>query len=578
MNTLFLRLKRIAAHSRKLGNVIDFSKKLEEKKTLDEQSRIKDELNKSSPVEPDTDPDTDDLSKARERKFHQQVQEKAGVWMHRFSSVRKDADGFYILRGDNVAGKDMKPGDVLADYAINQTPYWEISAVNGDRIELTPIPPNPFATGVGAGGAKITDYDVSVLTGEHEKKRFDKINKALEDGVATIDDVIYLLDGTVPTRMGPNGAEGGWYQATDTYSNRGGRKGMEAEEIMVADANKLKDWGFMVPVKALDGTLEVKKWNDWLGGNGSDATHVPKDLDKYIDFKRKMTEKGKYRYSDDDLASDRRKYSVEAMTEYWNTMAEDFLSLSKEEMKEKYYWHPETLKGVIESGQREVEDVKKRLSAAEDYLTEVEDLSDQKMLQNVFHPERRISIANTIRLIDRSAEDESYLEYLKDILRLGGASDYFANEKIINHFELIDDVEGLQLAAEHLTDPENLTRAYRALMNLGYMDYAKERLDILPMGALGSLLNRMTKDIHKFSKSFEERGTEAKEFKEWVVENGILERITKVLSVKDWSPNYFAAIDALGYLSNVFGLMPSPYRENYGLDEISQKIKTLRDS
>ncbi len=55
--------------------------------------------------------------------------------------------------------------------------------------------------------------------------------------------------------MGPNGAQGGWYNLEDHYANRGGKQGMTVEEMMMQDAASLKKLGLAVPQSALDGTL-----------------------------------------------------------------------------------------------------------------------------------------------------------------------------------------------------------------------------------------------------------------------------------------------------------------------------------
>jgi hypothetical protein len=164
-------------------------------------------------------------------------------------------------------------GHKVADSAINMTPYWEVNYVDPDRgiINLTPIKPNPFITGVGAGGKEIGDWDMEVHSGEYEQKRVDQILGMMQEGTATDPrDVAYLLKGTVPLQMGPNGAQGGWYAPTDRMANRGGNEGMDAKSIMMQDAQSLQKMGFAVPLAALDGTMDVRKWGDFVNSGGDD--------------------------------------------------------------------------------------------------------------------------------------------------------------------------------------------------------------------------------------------------------------------------------------------------------------------
>src|SRR3990167_888236 len=197
------------------GKVIDITKRLEQKKQEEISRKETEAFLGHTGVSPENIivPTSDELAKLRDRKFREAVQEKAGIWMHRFSDIRKDDQGFFILKQDNPAGNEMSPGHLLADYAINLTPYWKVTSTKDNRINLEPIGSNPFLTGIGAGGAKLNQYDFEVFTGKAEKERIERIQKLISDGKATIDDVKYLLDGTVPVNMGPNGAQGGWYNS-----------------------------------------------------------------------------------------------------------------------------------------------------------------------------------------------------------------------------------------------------------------------------------------------------------------------------------------------------------------------------
>jgi len=204
------------------------------------------------------------------------IHKQRGVWLLPFSSARKDPEeGWYIDWADNPGSvsdiDDVNVGDKVADYSLNMTPYWEISGVDKqkNRIYLTPIEPNPFLTGVGAGGKKIDQFDVDVHSGDYERQRVDTILQQWQSGnIHSIQDVAYLLLGTCQLRMGPNGAEGGWYASTDTRSNRGGKMGMDSQEIMKNDAKTLKNqFGFAVPTAALSGELDSYKWDQFVGGS-----------------------------------------------------------------------------------------------------------------------------------------------------------------------------------------------------------------------------------------------------------------------------------------------------------------------
>jgi hypothetical protein len=481
--------------------VLDLGKKLEQKKEKSELETIKDQLQKALPIEEEKEESTkeDELETMRRKKMLSEVHKATSVWQHRFSAVRKDNKGFYILKSDNESGSLMRVGDTLSDEAINMSPYWQILSINGNRIDLKPIGSNPFLTGVGAGGAKLTQYDIDVFTGTNEQKRLEHAQKKLEQGNATIDDVKYMLEGTVPTNMGPNGAQGGWYSATDTRANRGGRKGLKPEQIVLKDAIKLKELGFNVPVKALNGTLSPEKWNSWIDGSGDseERSYVPKDLEKYVDFHKRMTEKGKYRYDQDSLDELKMSNNLKIFNEYWEGVIGDFTSMSKEEFKLKHPYKPDNLKSLIGIYERYKEQLEEKIKGNSDYLIEGEDYSsEQSVLKHIFNTERRVSIRNTIRLIEMSKEDPKYIKYLHDMIKLGG-SDWFANEKVLNFFNLIDDVDGLKLGAEHLKDPTNIRYALGHLMQQGEADYviskAEQNGKDMDLEVLDSVLNNIKK-------------------------------------------------------------------------------------
>lgn len=198
-------------------------------------------------------------------------------WQYPFNKVKKDNQGWYIdwyeFQGGIPNIEDIESGHKISDHAVNTTPYWEVNWVDseGGKIYLTPIEPNPFVTGVGAGGKTITEHDMDVHTGEYEKERINQVLDAYNKGlILDAYDFTYLLKGTVPVQMGPNGAQGGWYAPTDVYANRGGQEGLNAEQIMMQDAQKLKNMGFVVPHKAIAGELNPRDWADYLKGDASD--------------------------------------------------------------------------------------------------------------------------------------------------------------------------------------------------------------------------------------------------------------------------------------------------------------------
>jgi hypothetical protein len=530
--------------------VLDLSDRLKQKKEKDEQESLKKELQDAAP-QVDAPIPTDELSARREQKFLSEVEEKAGIWMHRFSDVRKDDKGYFILKSDNPAGGKMRAGDQLADQAINMTPYWMVSGIDGDRINLTPIGSNPLKSGVGAGGAKITKHDIDVYTGEYERKRVQQINEAIDAGTLDIDTFKYLLLGTVPVNFGPNGAQGGWYNPTDSYSNRGGRKGMQPREIMMADAQTLKDHGIPVPVKALDGTMDPHDWGSWVEGNGSNTTYIPRDIDKYIDFHRQMTDKGKYRYDDSSLRELYHKYSPEKLDAHFDEMLADVKNLSPEEWKEKYRYTEQDTASVLQAYKWAQQKQEKAKREAVQYLTEGESEELEAILKNVFSKERRVANRNVAMLIEMCKEDMSYVKYLHDIINLGGASDYLANEQIIKFFNLVDDINGLKLCAEKLKDSDNIRYALSYLFQQGEEDFALSKggqTDDLQV--INSLLGNMSMQYSE-SKERKETFGRNKKLMDFVKKNGIVEKL-KAIDVNDWQQKHFAG-EIISQIRRAFG-------------------------
>lgn len=203
------------------------------------------------------------------------IHQQHGVWMLHFQNAKHDEiEGWYFDFFEDPGSirdiNDVSIGDKVADYSLNMTPYWTVNGIdeNKGRIYVTPIEPNPIATGKGAGGATWTQHDTDVQSGDFERQYTDRILKAWQAGeIDDISDVKYILLGTIPVHIGPNLSQGGWYSAGDWHT-RGAKKGMDGKEIMMADAKTLKDtFGLAVPAKALTGELDLYKWNQFVGGS-----------------------------------------------------------------------------------------------------------------------------------------------------------------------------------------------------------------------------------------------------------------------------------------------------------------------
>jgi len=221
----------------------------------------------------------------------------------KFSDVKFDTTEKYYVdidkstnNVDDISKVDL--GDKVADWVMSNAEYWRIVGVDDQkrRLYLEPIGKNPYVPNVegevvGAGGKVFDQHDFDVLSGKYESEKIDKIleiinNKEYHD----IRDIAYILLGTVPVQVGPNGSQGGWYSVGDTSSNRGGKKGMKTEEIMMKDADTLKNkLGFDVPRTALDGTLKPSNWNDFVGGhliNSKDLENTKLEIEDFNDAEK----------------------------------------------------------------------------------------------------------------------------------------------------------------------------------------------------------------------------------------------------------------------------------------------------
>jgi len=203
------------------------------------------------------------------------IHEQGGIFIYPFKDVKQSKDGSYYINWFEEKGgiydiNAVSVGAKVSDRALNVTPYWEVKAVDVPNgiIYLTPIPPNPMVTGIGAGGKELNEHDYAALRGESDQHLVDVCLDKISDGMVTkLDDVSYMLKGTVPVHFGPNGAQGGWYNPSDTMSNRGGKEFMDAKQIMMADALFLKDKvGLDIPEAAIDGRLDPGLWSELVNG------------------------------------------------------------------------------------------------------------------------------------------------------------------------------------------------------------------------------------------------------------------------------------------------------------------------
>lgn len=176
---------------------------------------------------------------------------------------------------------EAEVGEGVWDYNLNvlreeAKPIWTVEWVDEKKGTLTVVPTedNPLSSGVGAGGKKLEDFDYLVQSGDWEKEAIDRVLGIIgSKNYHQPADVSYVLLGTVPMRFGANGAEGGWYNAHDTRSNRGGMRGMGEKEIVMKDAAALKKMGFTLPVGALEGDMDAMQWTDFVNRGSMSRSH-----------------------------------------------------------------------------------------------------------------------------------------------------------------------------------------------------------------------------------------------------------------------------------------------------------------
>ncbi len=221
---------------------------------------------------------------------------KKQPWKISFSDVKYDPTEKYYVElkkvKSNIADiNDVKIGDEVADLVMSNQVYWKVHGIDElqKRLYLDPIKNNPYKPNssgqiVGAGGKVFGKHDFDVLSGEYENKRIDGLLDVInQKKYHDIKDVSYILLGTVPVQVGPNGSQGGWYSVND-YHNRGSQKGMKVVDIIKKDADTLKNkLGLDVPQGALNGTMNPHDWNNYVNGGWETGEKTKLDFEDFDD-------------------------------------------------------------------------------------------------------------------------------------------------------------------------------------------------------------------------------------------------------------------------------------------------------
>jgi len=403
-----------------------------------------------------------------------------------FSDVSRDETGWWTDPGEVLALLSARPGDGVGDSSDGAWPpriYWTVLSTGEHRIDLAPTDLNPFTSGVGAGGKIIDSFDLQVASGENERKRLDGIRRKIADGSATIDDVTYALLGTVPMQMGPNGAQGGWYNPDDTRACRGARHALTTPQIVHEDAHALTRLGFSVPQGALTlpPILDGHMWDQWVSGaaNRDPPPVSSPDPIAYARFLRKLTRQGKYRYDEDGISKWMHEASRVALERYWEHRLRDFLahsassaSASSAPGAEREPWEPQTLVDLLARAEVALQGQARQLDLFHALDIPGEDGTDEASIRaHLRHPEPRVSRRNAALAVHRAqigVVNPAYghwRDVLIDWIRWGGADDR-AYENAIDHASLTDDVEMLTAAID-LPSPDNRERTVNAMVRLG---------------------------------------------------------------------------------------------------------------
>lgn len=382
-----------------------------------------------------------------------------------FPDVHKDPDGrFWIDVSADPVLASASGGSPIADpfdAARYPRPYWIVKIFVGTRLYVEPVANNPLLTGVGAGGKPIDKFDLDVLSGKTEHDLVAKKRARLQSGRATIDDVKYLLLGTVPFQFGPDGAQGGWYSAGDARGNRGGRQGFDESEVVWRDAWMLKRWGFSVPKLSLErGAFSADLWSQWIGGPitriGDEAISDPR---AYLRFLREWTKRGIYGYSEDALRDIARKSSREALETFLDRDLRLFIR-DPSAWRARHHCKDAVLLDVLRMGMRLLEEQAEKAALRGVLDIEGEDsASDDSVRRHLYHPERRVSVRNALLAVHRAqlgVVDPRWAQWRGILLAWirWGQSDWLAYEQAIIFFAQAEDLDGLS-ASLHLPDPTN---------------------------------------------------------------------------------------------------------------------------
>jgi hypothetical protein len=377
--------------------------------------------------------------------------EATNSWMHRFSDVRSDDNGFYILHDDNPDAWRMTSGDLLQDVALNATPYWEVTAndrFRTKRVDLKPIGPNPFVTGVGAGGAKIHKEDLKVITGEYEEKRLARIMDIIDNRKYTrIGDIKYMLYGTVAVNFGPNGPQGGWYNAHD-WNCRGARKRLSEKEIIIEDASILRRLGFLLSDTVADGLIDGHEWGSFIeseAGNFGD-TEDPPIYDPFV-YKQKTLAMVKKVWEGDEYR-----------TEHW-TKAIDY------RISANLAFRSGNLEEMLSSPMRyDVERYFKGLKKYQTFATHEENLSNiggAILMLKHWQPDVQARCVSRCIVHIESSDDASTKKCRDALLKFikSGKGYWLVNEQLINWAKR-PDVQDIEILLEATKLPDGVNRKY----------------------------------------------------------------------------------------------------------------------
>jgi hypothetical protein len=398
-----------------------------------------------------------------------------GEWAVPFADVRRRENGFGLPHPEDDALASLPLGTPLGDDTTGARvgrairPYWIVVRQAPGWTEVIPTGANPLHSGIGAGGATIGAYDLAVLSGEVGRTARDRALQKLRDHTAQIDDVKVLLGGTVPVQMGPNGAQGGWYNVDDR-ANQGHAHGLDPESILVRDAGQLAAWGFAVPqgARVWPPALSTYVWNQWVSGPPTPTSaEAPPG---WLGVLRKRTERGRYRYEAASLAQLATEISPDALRARLDRDLRDFLA-NPAHFKAAHPYGPDTLLALIQWGFQRLDKQAAQIAESKALDIEGEDSRDPASLaRQLQHPERRVSV-RAARLAVQHAAVEAlgrgprlWRDRLHAWVR-SGRGDWLGLEVVLEHFDLEDDREGLALGLR-LPDSDNRRKAVSMLLRL----------------------------------------------------------------------------------------------------------------